>query len=292
MKDLRFYDVTHQGKHYSLPSVTSIIGATMAKPELVSWTYRTTIENVALALQAIEESSAIEALDMLETLADPEELDRWLRDSAMRPDDLTEEASLRGKAAHDLLNRLASMSMVDRQRATAHAKFHAEREYPPGQAWNRGVAEWWLATQPKVLLTEAKVYKIDDETGRSYAGTLDLAYDIDCETRVMDLKTRREVLPEYRIRKDEWIKDEPPVWDSDQVQARAYAEALRWMHGRDAWGYYHSSVLSVEGGGSYIEKVTTVSPRVFENLLANYYELGGHGGEVKKVVEETEGMEK
>jgi hypothetical protein len=277
--DTRFYPIVFDGVAYNLPSVTSVIGKTQAKPQLNAWYYRTTLESIAGLFSQMHWYA-----DTLgDELSDADELQQWLEANRMTPDDVAEEASVRGREAHRLLHRLCDIQQrVGATTANIAAIGAAERSYDSGQAWSRGVAEWYLDRRPHVVATEQQVFRLVDSE-RGYAGTLDLLYeDEDNNLVTCDLKTRKEQLPEYRVRKNEWIVPDPPVWDSDEIQVAAYEEAQVWMEGNfithDRGNPRRRTILAVEANGGWVEKEALVPAKVFDNLLDNYYLLGGKGG--------------
>lgn len=270
-QDVRFYDVTYQGTDYSLPSVTSVIGKVLAKPELIGWTYRQTLESLAQLFEAVEDFDYT-------LLTDPDVLDQWLMVNRFRPEDLAAEAAERGRDAHRLLNYLAMTQLeFGAQDADDEAVHWSTRDYPEGKFWEAGVAEWWLERQPRVLATEQRVFKVVD--GKGYAGTLDLMYETDNGLVVtLDLKTRKEQERWYSVRKEDWVTPEPPVYTSDEIQVEAYRAAYNWQVEQGLATSYSgvSRVLAVSGDGGYVEKNST--PQVFDDLLSIYYALGGKGG--------------
>jgi hypothetical protein len=280
--DTRFYPITFDGVDHNLPSVTSVIGKTQAKPQLNAWYYRTTVESISGLIQVLQGMGNFSA-EILETLSDPEDTIEYLTEAGMTPDAVAEEASVRGREAHRLLHRISLAQQLNGDGAAEKLAIAAfERSYAPGQAWCRGVGAWYLERRPTVIAAEEQVFRIEGDRG--YAGTLDLLYSDDDIFVTMDLKTRKEQLPEYRVRKAEWITPEPPVWESDQIQVKAYEAARQWMEMNDViprkMVYFETraTVLAVEANGHWVEKEATIPAKVFDNLLDNYYLLGGKGG--------------
>src|SRR5574341_537813 len=98
------------GRHTSqvqikLPSVTTVIGRVLAKPELVRWAYRET-RDVLVSLAAMVEAGELDVSDFIDTMSDPDMAEEWLKANELRPEDSKSAASKRGHEKHAYFERL------------------------------------------------------------------------------------------------------------------------------------------------------------------------------------------
>lgn len=223
LKDGSRYDLDTK---ISLPSVTTIISAVLAKPQLVDWSYRTTLETIAWYVnqnknslrQAFKAERPL-AEDFLDTFSDPEMLDEWIRESGVHHSDYTQDASERGDRAHKVLATLASLHLG--AEAPEAAMRHAERlSVSARDPYVRAVCLWWAQRKPRPVLSEHVVVSLR----HGFAGRFDLLAELEVgtegaegpswafETALIDLKTRRADLSAY---------------DSDMFQLGLYEVGLR-----------------------------------------------------------------
>lgn len=227
----------------SLPSVTSIIGAVLAKPQLVPWAYRQTRDSIAGLVSHFMEAED-NPQELLETLNDSDCLDEWLKENNMRPDDIKDEASERGTEAHEYLELLSGLD-------PASARERASQGLETGSVWEKGVGGWWLRAMPREYMGETKLVSLE----HGFAGTCDLLWrSIPAAAwKVTDLKTRRAGLMMY---------------DSDDIQTAGYRIAWNEMHPEDkAMG---RSVLLVFDDGTFKEYPAKQPEEVFLSLLRTY----------------------
>lgn len=151
-----------------LPSVTTIIKATMAAPALLGWTYRTTLESVDMLHEYYDSIRYYREHD----------LDALLEVNRLRPDDIRDEAAERGTATHSYLEALASPTAEE-----------DEERFWLATPYIQAVKDWWEKEQPVVESSEGTVVSLK----YGFAGTLDLVWSgRHGAFRLTDLKTRKE----------------------------------------------------------------------------------------------------
>lgn len=143
----------------ALPSVTSILDAVIAKPNLYGWYYSKGIEGVEELFRKFGEKLPRDA-DSLKQLLREEELSPFAR---------RDVAAVRGRDIHSDMEDLARGDKVARTDDTA------------------GLLDWWKKRKPEVEACELPIASIE----HGYAGTIDLVYvDPKSGARVLcDLKT-------------------------------------------------------------------------------------------------------
>lgn len=213
-----------QDTRISLPRVSTIIQAVLAKPQLVLWAYNTTLDSVAEIVRLMDEeyhgedasrgnSAFREAF--LDTFGDHELLDEYIRENGLHYDDMSDAAAERGKDAHEFLRVLAQTHKVSESDALQFADRMQQNARDP---YKRAVAGWWLQRRPEPLFSEKVVFSLR----HGYAGRFDLAAKL-FDARVpgepspftvdiIDLKTRRADLSTYK---------------SDEVQLALYKVAAQ-----------------------------------------------------------------
>jgi hypothetical protein len=145
-----------------LPRVTTIIGQTLAKPELTEWYYRTTIEGVEILHDNFPKAFEQFALEEL------------LEANRLRPHDLRDERADEGTATHEFLAQIVGSEYLELP------------EEAPG--YDRAVADWVNHTRLNVIASEATLLSLK----HGFAGSCDLVCDLGYTPRVIvDLKTRR-----------------------------------------------------------------------------------------------------
>jgi hypothetical protein len=174
-----------------LPRVTTIIGQTLAKPELTEWYYRTTIEGVEILHDNFPEAFEQFALEEL------------LEANRLRPHDLRDERADEGTETHEYLATLA--------------RWTSEIIWPAaGDGYQEAVLDWWESQRKDVVASEAILLSLK----HGFAGSCDLVCDLGNTPRVIvDLKTRRAggqayvsdhlQLAAYRIAWNEMHPDQP-----------------------------------------------------------------------------------
>jgi hypothetical protein len=238
------------GTEIHLPSVTTVIGKTLAKPMLVDWAYRQT-RDVFVGLAGQLEEGVLDIHDYLETFSDEADAEAWMAENKLRPRDVASDSAEEGTEAHSFLEYLADLSLKDYEKANEQAS--SMLRAPRAEPKKKAVAEWWLERQPAVLQSEATLYSLRN----GFAGTVDLVY-IDGAGKVvlMDLKTRRVGLP---------------VYESDDVQTGAYEIAYLEMNPGARVDY--RTVLLAYDDGTWYEGVANIDARTFLMLLSVYRNL-------------------
>ncbi len=224
----------------ALPSVTTIIKATVANPVLVGWAYRTTRDVIAGLLDFADE----ETLDLIR--GDGDVLEEWLKDNKLRLSDITKMHQDRGTAEHWHLEELTKVAAKDYEKSLRLA----ERYLKAGNGWRRGIGTWWLANRPKVLASE----RVLPHPNAGYCGSVDLIWETwDGALGVTDLKTRL---------------DDREAYDSDEFQVDAYASAWLANGGREP---DFRAVLVVREDGTAIDHRDFVTDRgSFQKVLDLY----------------------
>lgn len=231
-----------------LASVTTVIGAVLAKPQLVGWAYRQTTDSVAALVTELKGRGEEEDSEVLELLSDAGMLDEYLRENKMRPDDMKFEASKRGIRAHTYLENLAELSLTNATLALSQAN----RDCTARDPYNRAIATWWSHNFPRVHSSELKLWSLE----HGFMGTTDLLwYDNEGLLHCTDLKTR---------------KAGGSVYDSDLIQGGAYKIAFEEMYGQEVDVV---DVLLAREDGSYQCTPSTYAPDLFLMLLSTYNAL-------------------
>lgn len=189
-----------------LPSVTHIIKSTVANPTLVGWAYRQTRDVIAGMIAFIKDDvNAYQPEDgysMLELLSDGDVLEEWLKENKLTLRDITKMHQDRGTREHFHMEELTKRPTRDAQLRLA------ERYLKSTNGWRRGIGEWWLKNEPKVIASE----RVLPHPNAGYCGSVDLVWEDRVGAVVItDLKTRL---------------DEREAYDSDEFQVDAYG--LAW----------------------------------------------------------------
>lgn len=237
-----------------LPSVTTIIGATLAKPFLVQWAYGHT-RDVIVGLATMIREGTLEVEDFLDTFDDEQDAKDWFKENRLTPDDVKFDAAERGTAAHDFLEHLAKTFQKAGTGAAhelATKQWHKPWTPDTDGAYLHAVAGWWMARQPVVEETETVLYSLK----HGYAGTVDLIWwDDKGQLLCTDLKSRRAGLG---------------IYDSDDIQTGAYAIAYNEFHDKHI---DERSVLLVHDDGSFTEEESTIDSGTFLVVLSLYKAL-------------------
>jgi hypothetical protein len=226
------YTLTVEGPNGSaqqtLPSVTEIISAVLAKPQLLEWYYSTTVESVETLL------------DTFGDMRGEDGLEAWLEVNKMRPHDVRDARAEEGTAAHKLLAEL-----VEDASGVATSPFE------------EAVLDWWVVKQqPKVLASEATLYSLR----HGFAGTCDLVVEL---TRDHSITNPSEVaLIDLKTRKANPI---PKAYVSDQLQLAAYRLAWDEMHPDQKIDSTYALLALDDGSWRMVD--THLSSDVFLSLL-------------------------
>jgi hypothetical protein len=230
-----------------LPSVTTILGATLAKPMLVGWAYRFT-RDVASSLAAMAVEGIINWGDLLDTMSDPDEFEAFLKENKLRPDDTKNERAEEGTAGHDFLEDLAK-TFLEGGEVAAQKKAGAMLSSSAGAPEKKAIAGWWLDRNPQVERAEGVLFSLL----HGFAGTVDLIWwDEDGNLVLTDLKTRKEGSSAY---------------DSDHLQCNAYE--IAW----NEWEPKHidrRTVLIARLDGTWDEYEGSLDNQVFLDVLSVY----------------------
>ena len=234
-----------------LPSVTTIIKTVLAKPALVAWAYRQT-RDVMTGVFGLIESGELSIEDAVDTFTDPDMAAEWFKDNRLRPDDYADDASSRGQAAHDYLERVARLQLKGgRDAALAFVVDRVDKTKDP---YERGINDWWVDHDPHVVSTEERMYSLE----HGFACQTDLVWETPAGLRVVtDLKTRASV---------DW-----DVYLSDEAQVGGQQIAHDERHERPS---DHGTVLVVHETGEYKHReVRPNAGKVFLGLLTVYNEM-------------------
>ena len=240
----------------ALPSVTTIIKATVANPVLVGWAYRTTRDTIAGMLSmvsgALLTAETVEGYTLHELISDADVLEEWLKLNKMTLNDITKMHQDRGTAEHWHLEELTKLP-PDRSLKLA------ERYLKSGNGWRRGIGAWWLAQRPKVLASEVVLPNPND----GYCGSVDLIWEAsNGAVGVTDLKTRL---------------DERTAYDSDEFQVDAYTTA--WVANGHPEPDFRAVLVVREDGTVLDHRDFTTERGSFQKVLDLYVARKGGGEE-------------
>lgn len=240
------YTLTIEGPNgnacQSLPSVTEIIGATLAKPQLLDWYYSTTVDSIETLLDTFKDV--------------PEDgLEAWLEVNKLRPHDIRDTRAEEGTAAHEYLGRTAQYTIE-----------HPGEEFFtfPSTLFEEAITHWWETKQPKVLAFETVLYSLR----HGFAGTCDLVVELDrkptvgTEVALIDLKTRKA---------NAFLK----AYTSDMLQLSAYKLAWDEMHPENPIQATYALLALDDGSWRMVD--THLSSSVFLSLLDVFKALKGAG---------------
>ena len=245
-----------QSVSIKLDSVTTIIKATLAAPQLVGWAYRVTRDNIAGLISVFDEWDDMpgddDGIGMMGMLSDADMLDEYLKDNRLRPDDVRDEAATRGSTEHGFLERLGAAGLETEGAAQQVAQDCLSSDKT--NDFSKGIAGWWLDRNPRVVASEVVLVCLQYR----FCGSVDLIWlDDDGQLVVTDLKTRGAGKGAY---------------SSDHIQVGAYAIAYEEMYGRMV---DRTSVLVVREDGTWLEEETTIPRQTFIDLCNVYRALKG-----------------
>jgi len=234
----------------ALPSVTTIIGKTLAKPALVGWTYRETRDYISGAVSTLVDLGTDPA-DIVDCLADSDWLEEYLKSNRLRPQDTTKDAMERGHIGHALLEHLGS-AYLEEDEETAQKVAQEALNSETSSGWDKGIAAWWLDRNPRVVASEKVLVSLK----HGFCGSVDLIWRNDKEQLIVtDLKTRG-------VGKG--------VYESDHIQCGAYK--LAWEEQTSEW-VDRTTVLVAREDGSWSEEESPYDPDVFVHLVEIYNEV-------------------
>lgn len=232
---------------FELPSVTTIISATIPKPfSAGAWYgYRMGIEGI---LAEFKGRSLPGSSDVLE---------KKLSDAGRNPNQQLDVSRNRGFVAHDVLEMLATGK---EQEANALAR---QEESTSDTAYGRAVLKWWAEKGNKTKwLAEQPVFSL----AHGYAGTADLIST--SATEVVDLKTHKPMVGFTKAGKG-------PAYLSDLIQLRAYRLAWTEMGNPAPQG---NRILLARSNGNYLEDEREVPESLWLQCLEMYRELTNADG--------------
>lgn len=270
----RFRLVRHDGSvtenGFDLPSVTTIIGDTLAKaPGAMSWYgYRIGMKGVHEAL-----------LDDPQPIIDaetPELLEKALKERGVSPNLSLEKAGSRGSAAHDVLELIAN---GERERAVDLAD---QETGVHGTEYGLAAVSWWdEMVQP--FIESGEILQVRSEMPvwsliNRYCGTLDLAIEWDT-TDVGDhiIKRGWEILDAktHKPARGFTLPGKGAGYISDAVQCRAYRMAFEEMGLGRTWG---QRTIVLRENGQYLEDKREVSEDFVLDLRRLYDERNDFEG--------------
>jgi hypothetical protein len=231
----------HEDNTIQLPSVTTVIKATLAAPALLKWTYDKTVEGVEMLLDSLPPGMTIDSL-----LND--DLDAALLASRLHPNDIRDDASGRGQDAHSFLETLGGMTHDEGIETAIDVCRHTSDPF------RHAVADWWATFRPYVHASEELLRSLE----HGYAGTVDLAWSPIRRGApiISDLKTRKANSRMYR---------------DDEAQTGAYLLAWNEMFPDNA--ARQRSIIIAMDDGSFAYHIAKAPPEVFLSILSLYNEL-------------------
>ena len=241
----------HQDVAIKLYSVTTIIKATIAAPQLVPWAYKVTRDHIS-GLVGVLNEEGVGPEEILDMLSDEAMLAEYMKDNKLRPEDLRDAAAERGTTEHAFLEHLATLALLDEEHAMA-AAYDAVDGITLVTGYGQAIAGWWIAKHPHVVESETVLYSLK----HGYCGSVDLIWKDDEGTTILtDLKTGNENRKPYA---------------TDHIQVDGYADAYREMHGEQTID--RTSVLIAREDGTWQEEETTLPRGTFLSVLDVYSRL-------------------
>ena len=191
----------------SLPSTSTVVKRTLAAPQLVGWAYRTTRDIISGTAAVLLDDPNVSNMDFYEMLTDADQLEEYLKDNKLRPDDQRDERASEGTREHKTLEAIAAASVAQQDGEVDLVQKLLQSD----NGYERAIAGWWAEVIPVVVESET----ILPCPQHGYCGSVDLIW-YDGETKIVtDLKTRRAGLGAY---------------DSDMFQVEGYMTAYDLMH--------------------------------------------------------------
>jgi hypothetical protein len=231
-----------------LPSVTAVIGATIAKPELVGWASKVTRDNISGMVDVLSQDHRDALLD---TMADGDMLAEYMKENRLRADDVRDEAAELGTENHETLEHLAKCYINEGEET---AEIVATRMLNRSESGHvTAICGWWLDTYPRVAEAEMRLFSLS----LGVAGTVDLVLKGTDGYHVIDLKTRGAGRTAYR---------------TDHVQVDGYAAMYEEMTGNEVT---ERSVLVCREDGTFDMYPSTVPVGTFAATKKLYDLLRG-----------------
>lgn len=238
----RWIPQAHDGRILDTPAitlsrVTTIIGETLAKPQLLNWYYSTVVDNLESLFDVFKDMPKARIMEAATNL------DEWLEKNRLRPVDIRDERAEEGTDAHEWLHLLAQ----------GERGITWNMEGAPGSYYG-AIDDWWEKTKPDVIASETTLLSLQ----HGFAGSCDLVANLGPTPRVIiDLKTRRVG---------------QGARDSDHLQLAAYRIAWNEMHPGAPCSPV-SYVLAAFDDGTYQMIRSTGYEETFLNLLSVYNSL-------------------
>jgi hypothetical protein len=237
------------------PSVTTVIKASIDKPQLLNWVERTTLEGVAALSSQRTALGLGRDGSLYDALTDADWTGQLLKENRMRWTDVRDEAGDRGHEEHRWLEKLAKLQLAGQEEL---ADEQAREMMDSTNGYTRATAKWWLETTPYVIASEKFVCDLK----YGYAGTFDLMIAGEPFPVIVDLKSRADHLGAY---------------ESDGIQVSAYMTAMQ-NKVKDA-EFYDGALLIIHPNGEYNYDFIDVNPDIFLHMLAAYKARFPKGGD-------------
>lgn len=231
---------------FELPSVTTIIKATIPKPFSAGAWY-----GYNMAVEAVAEEFANRGARAAD-FRDPDLLKKRLSSSGRNPNQALDLSRNRGFIAHDVLELLAQG-----EQDIAEGACHVEQELF-GTSYGFAVLSWWELNKGAKWKPEQPVFSLVHR----YAGTADLI----SATEIVDLKTHN---PAKGFTKP----GQGPAYLSDLIQLRAYRTAWEEMSGQSVT---KNRILIARENGKFLEDEREVPESLWLKCLEMYRELGNY----------------
>lgn len=251
--------------------VTHVLSTTLAKPQLIDWTYRYTRDAIAGAVSTTLEIDSEHRDELLQTLMDSEALEAWLAENKLRPQDYTAERADQGHDRHEFFEALGRAALEGEDMDVALASEGLQSSDPHTYA----ISDWWVQTRPRVLAAESVLPNFQ----KGYCGSVDqvaVRNDLGDAIVVTDLKTRKGNKPcGVNHKTPQAARRCHEVWpyESDHVQTGPYLETWNLLHPDQR--ATKRTVLIVRADGTFCEEESTVPVDVFDSLLAAFKGMRG-----------------
>jgi hypothetical protein len=236
-------DKNGEPRHYTIdgervPSVTTVLRV-LNKEALISWAWNVAVEG---AVEVHNSGLPIDDYAAMRKALVDREWGWWqVRDTA----------ALRGRGLHTALNHLSETGTPP-----------SLSEFPEEQrGYVQALARWWIATEPNVLLSEAKVAS----KRHYYAGRTDLVVEKDVEDEILPVvvdiksgKTDNEGVPR------------PPYAEAHFQVGGGYRLALLETYGHPLDAKLGAEIVNICPNGEYLVTPAFATPGDFLPVLAAY----------------------
>lgn len=261
-----YYEVRVGNRVSHFPRVTTVCDI-IGKPAIADWSYRHTRDVISGVVSVLTEAQA-SAYDILELLRDADDLEEYLKANQLRPNDIKEAAGAVGTEKHKLFQLLGEAALSHTEDADITI---ATQRLDSADGYERAIADWWLATRPKVVASELTLVSFRHQ----FAGTTDLVHtESNGTVTITDLKNRKADEPCAVNHKTEEAAERCHArggpYETDHVQTGGYE--IAWLEERGI-PVLRRTVLIAQPDGRWRERESTIPSSTFLDALALYNKL-------------------